>query len=293
MAVYEHTYGPYAGPLTPTWSRFLIIPRHAYRDVFKSKLFTAFFAVCFVPALIAAVLIYLNHNLEALTIFKARVGGDLIPVNSYFFRILLYVQSVLSFWLTVFVGPALVSRDLSNNALPLYLCRPFSRAEYVTGKLSVILILLSAVTWAPGLLLFGFQSYLEGAGWMAENLWIAKAVVVTSVMLIMTLALLAVTLSAWIKWRLAASAALFGVFMIPSVFGLMVAGLFRTWMGNLLDIGMLLQTVGDSLFRQPNTFGLDDWLEMPVGAAWAGLLSICAFCLFLLTRKVRAYEVVK
>jgi len=31
MAVYEHTYKPYAGPLTPEWSRFLIIPRHAYR----------------------------------------------------------------------------------------------------------------------------------------------------------------------------------------------------------------------------------------------------------------------
>ena len=32
MAVYEHTYKPYAGPLTPRWSRFLVIPRHAYRE---------------------------------------------------------------------------------------------------------------------------------------------------------------------------------------------------------------------------------------------------------------------
>ena len=31
------------GQLTPEWSRFLMIPRHAFRDVFKSKLFTAFF----------------------------------------------------------------------------------------------------------------------------------------------------------------------------------------------------------------------------------------------------------
>ena len=29
MAVYEQTYKRYAGPLTPEWSRFLIIPRHA------------------------------------------------------------------------------------------------------------------------------------------------------------------------------------------------------------------------------------------------------------------------
>ena len=57
MAVYEHTYKRYAGPLTPEWSRFLIIPRHAYRDVFKSKLFTAFFSLCFIPLLIEAILV--------------------------------------------------------------------------------------------------------------------------------------------------------------------------------------------------------------------------------------------
>ena len=45
MAVYEQTYKRYAGPLTPEWSRFLIIARHAYRSVFSSKLFTAFFVI--------------------------------------------------------------------------------------------------------------------------------------------------------------------------------------------------------------------------------------------------------
>ena len=42
------------------------------------------------------------------------------------------------------------------------------------GKMSVVLILLSAITWAPGLLLFLFQSYLEGFGWFSDNLWIAS-----------------------------------------------------------------------------------------------------------------------
>ena len=43
MAVYEQTYKQYLGKLTPEWNRFLVIPRHAFHDVFKSKLFTAFF----------------------------------------------------------------------------------------------------------------------------------------------------------------------------------------------------------------------------------------------------------
>src|SRR2546422_4501962 len=114
MAVYEHAYKPYAGLLTPEWSRFLIIPRHAYRDVFKSKLFTAFFAICFVCPLVMAILIYLHHNVNAIALLKVNVA-DLVPINSYFFRTLIWVQSVFAFWLTVFVAPALVSRDLSNN----------------------------------------------------------------------------------------------------------------------------------------------------------------------------------
>jgi len=73
MAVYEQTYKQYLGKLTPEWSRFLIIPRHAFRDVFKSKLFTAFFVVCFLPLLVEAILIYLHHNVNALALMKVHV----------------------------------------------------------------------------------------------------------------------------------------------------------------------------------------------------------------------------
>ena len=75
--------------------------------------------------------------------------------------------------MALLIGPPLVARDLRNNALPLYLCRPFSRTEYVMGKMSVILILLSMITWMPQLLLFLFQSYLQGFAWFKANLWIA------------------------------------------------------------------------------------------------------------------------
>ena len=57
-------------------------------------------------------------------------------------------------FLTAFVGPGLVSPDLANSALPLYFCRPFSRAEYVLGKCAVSVQLLSLITWVPGLILF-------------------------------------------------------------------------------------------------------------------------------------------
>src|ERR1700730_18676117 len=125
MAVHEHTYKPYAGPLTPEWSRFLVIPRHAYRDVFGSKLFTGFFALCFVCPLVMAILIYLHHNLTAMAIFQIDFR-HVVPINGSFFQSCVGIQPFfLPCPLALLIGPPLISRDLANNALPLYLCRPF------------------------------------------------------------------------------------------------------------------------------------------------------------------------
>src|SRR5436853_6532249 len=112
------------------------------------------------------------------------------------------------FFLAMLVGPQQVSRDLTNNALPLYLCRPFSRTEYVVGKMSIVILLLSTITWVPGLLLFFFQSYLEGWSWFAENIWIASAIFLGSMVWILLLALLTQAISAWVKWTVASRAAL-------------------------------------------------------------------------------------
>src|ERR1700730_15071810 len=110
MAVYEHTYKQYAGPLTPEWSRFLIIPRHAFGDVFKSKLFTALFVLCFAPLLVEAILIYLHHNTQALGILQAKIT-NLIPIDASFFESFVNLQALLAGLITVLVGPPLVARD--------------------------------------------------------------------------------------------------------------------------------------------------------------------------------------
>ena len=164
MAVLERAYKRYEGALSPEWSRFLIIPRHAFRDVFRSKIFTGLYALSFTVPLIFAVLIYLRHNTEALAILQLNVV-NLLPIDERFFQTFVEIQGWIGFFLALLVGPQQVARDLTNNGLPLYLCRPFSRAEYVVGKMSIVIILLSTMTWVPGLILFLLQSYLEGWSW--------------------------------------------------------------------------------------------------------------------------------
>jgi len=305
MAVYEQTYKRYAGPLTPEWNRFLIIPRHAYRGVFKSKLFTAFFVLCFVPLLVEAILIYLHHNANALGIMKLELT-ELIPIDATFFQTFVNLQGGFAFFVALLVGPPLVSQDLRNNALPLYLCRPFSRTEYVLGKMSVLLILLSLITWIPQLLLFLLQSYLEGFTWFRTHLWLASAIFIGSVVWILLLALISQTVSALVKWRVVASGAILGLFFIPSVFGEFINVVFLTRVGNLISIAALMRNISSGLFgtfvETTGTIRIDAFdggfreivlNEPPLWISWMVLFVICAICLAVLSRKVKAYEIVK
>ncbi len=285
MALYEHTYQPYTGAQTPAHTRFLIITRYAFRDLFNSKITTALFCFCFVYPLVSAILIYLHHNAGAIAALEIDLD-ELLPINASFFIYFMQVQSSLGFLLTLLVAPSLVSRDLANNGLPLYLCRPLSRSDYVLGKASVIVILLSAVMWIPGLLLYLFQSYLEGFGWFVANWRIASGIFIGSLAWIIVLTLLALALSAWVKWRLAASAALFGCYLIPAAIGQIVNNTFDTQWGNLIKLFDLFDSIWTSLFyRVAST-------DIPAWSAWTMLALICAVCVLLLKRKVRAYEVV-
>jgi ABC-2 type transport system permease protein len=168
VAVYKKTYRPYEGALTASWRRLLVIPRYAFEDLRKSRFLTIFYILSFIYPLIAALIIYVQHNASALRLINAEGAQRLISINVSFYMGILGWQSMLALFLSAFIGPGQVSPDLSNNALSLYLARPFSRAEYVLGKMLVLIILLSLMTWVPGLLLFGLEGYLEGWDWMTE-----------------------------------------------------------------------------------------------------------------------------
>jgi ABC-2 type transport system permease protein len=304
MAVIERVYKRYEGALAPDWSRFLIIPRHAFRDVFRSKIFTGIFILSYVFPLVWAILIYLHHNANAIAILGIKSVTDIIPIDASFFNFFVSFQGVTGFFLAMLIGPSQVSKDLTNNALPLYLCRPFSRAEYVVGKMSIVIILLSAITWVPGLMLFILQSSLEGWSWFSQNLWIASAIFIGSLVWILLLALLTQAISAWVKWRVASRAALLAAFFIPTAFAALVNDIFRTRWGHIFDLQALIGNIWAGLFGRfqqqygyVDRFGVEHldnvFTEPPLWASWLVVFLICAACLWLLSRKVKAYEVVK
>jgi ABC-2 type transport system permease protein len=288
MAVYERAYRTYTGGQTPLWSRFLVPAKYAFRNVFRSRLFLAFFVICFVPILAWSVWIYLFHNISALKILGTNAGAlqQAMPIDGKFFLRVLYVQGWFAFFITMIVGPALVSPDLRNNALPLYLSRPFSRFEYVLSKMTVLAALLSLITWVPGLLLFLLQSYLEGWEWWSGNLRSAIAMLVGSWVWIVFLSLLALALSAWVKWKPVASMLFLGSMFFLSATGAAINAINDVAWGGLLQLFKVAQTIWQALFGVPVE------TDLSVLACWITLLLAGLIFAWMLRRKLRAYEVV-
>ena len=289
MAVYGRNYRRYTGETTPAWSRFLILPRYAYETVFKSKLFLIFYALCFLIPFIGLLYIYLCNNLNVLSFLQVPQSElqEFFTIGKTFFYRGMWFQGAASFILVFLVGPTVVSPDLRNNGLALYLSRPFSRGEYVLGKMSVLLILLSSITWVPGLLLFGFQAAMNPK-WVVPNLGLVFAILVGSWTWILFLSLLALTISAWVKWMPVARIAMIVLFFVSIGFANAINEILDTWWGTLISAWYPMAAIWDNLFGIPP----GDELPPPL-ASWMALIFGSAVCLWLLSRRIRAYEVVR
>jgi ABC-2 type transport system permease protein len=285
MAVYKRTYKGYSGPLTPEWSRFMILARFSYQRLVGAKT-NLFLLACLIVPIGFAAYIYLAHNASALRAFGGNLASAL-TIDAKFFLNFCSFQFAMAYLLITFVGPTLISPDVVNNAMPLYFCRPLSRTEYVIGKMSVLLYLLSIITWVPGLILFGLQASLAGWEWTRANLWIAGAVFLGPMLSIVMLSLIAMAISAWIKWKTAAGAAILGIFFVGAGFGTAINAVLCTKYGSLINLSQVMNTLWSSLFREHADTGLDA-LD-----AWNALAVVCLLCLWLLFKKVRAFEVVK
>jgi len=284
MAVYKRTYKAYNGPLTHPATRFLVLQRYAFRSVFKSRMLLLGYVLCFIPGILMICVLYLNQNASVLALIRQAPG--VFKINAPFFMNFLGFQFTLAGILTAFIGPTLVAPDLVNGALSLYMSRPFSRAEYILGKGSVIATITGAITLLPALLMFLVQSSLMGWNWMLNNFYLANATFFACLVAISVLTLLALAMSALVRWRIVAGALILAVFAIGKGFASMINNVMRTDSGNYIDLQYLISKVSNDLFHVPNFTD-----NIPVFAAWIALLAICGLLLYILNRKLRVCEV--
>jgi ABC-2 type transport system permease protein len=286
VAVYKRGYRRYDGPLTGRWTRFLVLPRYAWRNLYQQRLVLLLTTVAFIWPLLCAAFVYLTNHVDLL---QGLDQGflDFIRVDGRFFAIFMYVQGGFAVFLAALAGPGLIAPDLANNALPLYFSRPLTRWSYALARLAVIIGMLSVVTWVPGLLLFGLQVGMAGGWWFVANWTLGVGMVAGFLLWQLILGLVAMASSAYVKWRVVAGAVSLAVFFILSGVSQMIDVVFRVTWGHLLDPAWAVNRVWCTLLG----------VTPPEGpGAGPSMLTLASFVLLLvlvIERKLRPVEVVR
>lgn len=293
MSVYKRAYRPYTGPLTGSGEQFLALVRYAIAEVWASRVTAVIFVLCFIPTVISMVTIYImNNDAVRMLMGGAHGGPPLIAMDERFFYRIMVVQCWPALALTAWIGPRLISTDLSNNALPIILCHPITRTEYVLAKLTVLAGFLSAVTWIPLLFLFAFQSHVSTTPWAFGHLQIAVGIFAGSWLWILLLSLMALALASWVKWRIVATGLLFGFVFVPAGVGAVFNGVMRTDWGSLINIPFIMAVLWRRLVGAPLPRFMASH-ELPTVALLLSLTAIGFACATALNLRIRAREVVR
>ncbi len=285
MAVYKRGYRRYRGPLTGHWTRFMVLPRYAWRRLYQQRLVVLLTMLALVWPLLCAGFVYLANYADLLQGLD-REFRQFIQVGGQFFAIFMYVQAGFAVFLAALAGPGLIAPDLANNALPLYFSRPLTRWSYALARLTVLVGMLSVVTWIPGLLLFGLQVGLAGGWWFWAHWTLGAGVVAGFLLWLLVLSLVAMASSAYVKWRVVAAAVSLAFFFILSGVAAMVDNVFRVTWGHLLDPAWSVNRVWCALLG----------VEPPEGpgaaaSAWA-LAAMILLLVLVIERKLRPVEIV-
>jgi ABC-2 type transport system permease protein len=263
----------------------MVLPRNAWRNLYQQRLVLLLTMVAFVWPLLCGVFVYLTNHPTLLQGLDAEFR-QFIQVDGRFFSIFMYVQAGFAVFLAALAGPGLIAPDLANNALPLYFSRPLTRWSYGLARLTVLVGMLSIVTWIPGVLLFALQAGLAGGWWLLANWTLGAGMVAGFLLWLLVLSLVAMASSAYVKWRIVAAAVSLAFFFILSGVAEMIDEVFRVDWGHIIDPAWAVNQVSRALL------GIDP-VEGPGAVASALALAVLMLALVLaIERKLRPVEIV-
>lgn len=290
MAVYKRNYSAYTGKVTGAWTRVFVLARYAFAEAWSSKITVGLFTLGLLPFIVFLIGIYLANNPVARLLVGNR-GAQTLAIDARFFLLVLQVQCWFALVLASWIAPRLISFDLADDALPILLSHPISRPGYVLGKFIALFGSLSVVTWAPGLLLFVYQSYSSPQHWAAGNLRIFAGLLAGAAIWIAFLSVLGLALSSWVKWRVVATAIIFAVVFVPAGVGAIVSAVLRTKWGFLLNLPVMMSSLWQRLLGAPDPVNMRT--SLPTEAIAAMLALACFICIAMLNKRIRAREVVR
>jgi ABC-2 type transport system permease protein len=281
MPIHDQGYRRYGGNKAQTGTGWTVIARAGIRTMVSKKAFLGLLLIAWLPFFVRAIQIYL-----ATAVAQA---ATLIPVTAETFRDFLdgFPQHVIVYFVTVYVGAGLIANDRRANALQIYLSKPLTRAEYVFGKLAILMTFLALVTWVPAIVLLLVQVAFSGSlTFLSANLYLFPAITIYAFLEITMVATTMLALSS-LSNSSRYVAILYSVvlFFTQAIYGVLNAVTRSTSFSWLSYFGNLSQ-MGSVVFRQPLKY------DTPWPVSLLIIVGLIALSAAILERRVRGVEVV-
>ncbi len=278
MPIHDQSYRRYSGARAAPGAAWSVIARTGIRGMLSLRLYLAVLLFAWLPFVVRAVFFYLSANFPSM---------DMIAPSPQTFRDFFDQQAFFVFVVTLYVGAGLIANDRRANALQIYLSKPLTRAEYVAGKLAVLMAFLLFVTWVPAMLLLFLQAMFAGStAFLRENLFLIPAMTIFAFLQVLLasftmLALSSLSNSARFVGMLYAGALLFSEAIFQTLRGV-TGSTGVSW----VSFSANLAQVGDVVFRMEPRY------STPWGVSLLAVMVLLGVSVWILDRRVRGVEVV-
>jgi ABC-2 type transport system permease protein len=278
MPIHRERYRRREGALDVRGRAWMVIAVQGLRALTRRRAFLYLMLLAWIPCVIRAVQMYVASNFPQ---------ASFLAVSSGTFHDFLGQQDLFVFFITVYAGSGLIADDIRANALQLYLSRPVTRAQYVGGKLAILLTALALATWAPAMLLLVLQPLFAGSTvFIRANLFLVPAITLFCLVHVMLASFMILALSSLSKSRWFVAVMYAGiVFFTQAIFAATRIATDSTSFSWVAVFANLYQ-IGDVIFRLPPRYGT------PPVVSGAALLAVIAVSADVLRRRVRSVEVV-
>jgi len=278
MPIHDQGYRRYDGRRVPLGRAWGVIAAAGIRTVLGRRRFIGLLILAWIPFVVRSVQFYFSANLPQAAFLAPKAET---------FRQFLDQQQIFVFFVTVYVGAGLIANDRRANALQIYLSKPLTRAEYVFGKLAILMTFLFLVTWLPAIVLLIVQiSFAGNFTFFRANLFLFPAITVFSFMQVTMVSTAMLALSS-----LSNSSRYVGIlyaaviFFTQAIYGVLYA-VTRSTALSWVSFSANLTQIGDLIFRQPLQY------DTPWPVSLMMIVGLVALSGIVLERRVRGVEVV-
>jgi len=278
MPIHDQGYRRYGGEKSRTGAGWVVIARAGVRSFFGKKAFLGLLLLSWLPFFARAVQVYAAANLPQ---------AQFLALTGETFRQFLDQQQIFVFFITTYVGSGLIANDRRANALQIYLSKPLTRAEYIFGKLVILLTFLLLVTWVPAIVLLIVQIAFAGNfTFLTNHLYLFPAITVFACLEVTMVAMAMLALSSLSKSsRYVAILYAAVIFFTQAIYGVLYV-VTRDSSMSWVSFAANLSEIGDLIFRLPPRY------TTPWPVALAMIVGLIVVSGLILERRVRGVEVV-